>query len=203
MALDPPHPARRAFDHGHGRVGRERSGHEPRRRGRDGVEVAHPHREVDRRRQQCRRRRRRYGHRRAPVLTAATAGHLTAELLRDQLCAVADAEDRYTEAVDLWVEHGRALDVHALRAARQDQRLGSLRRDLGRRHRVRHDLGVHVRLANPPGDQLGILRAEVDHDDGVECGVHQPFLAGRMPARATSWGAGPSRTCLATAAFIS
>ena len=35
------------------------------------------------------------------------------------------------------------------------------------RHRVRDDLGVDARLAHPPRDQLGVLRAEVDHQDQV------------------------------------
>ena len=35
-----------------------------------------------------------------------------------------------------------------------------------------HDLAVDVRLAHPPGDQLGVLGAEVDDQDGVEVGGH-------------------------------
>ena len=33
------------------------------------------------------------------------------------------------------------------------------------RHRVRDDLAVHARLPHPAGDQLGVLRAEVDDED--------------------------------------
>ena len=41
-------------------------------------------------------------------------------------------------------------------------------RDLLGRDRVRHDLAVDVRLAYSTGDQLCVLRAEVDDEDGVE-----------------------------------
>ena len=51
-----------------------------------------------------------------------------AELLRDQLRAVADAEDRDPELVDRRVEARRAVDVDALRSARQDQRRRAARR---------------------------------------------------------------------------
>jgi hypothetical protein len=33
---------------------------------------------------------------------------------------------------------------------------------------VGHDLAVDVGLAYPPGDELGVLRAEVDDEDGVD-----------------------------------
>ena len=74
----------------------------------------------------------------------------------------------HAEVVDRRVERRRALDVDALRAAGQDQR----RRLRGRRPRRRvmrfgHDLGVDAQLAHPAGDELGVLRAEVDDEDGV------------------------------------
>ena len=43
---------------------------------------------------------------------------------------------------------------------------GSRADHLGRRDAVRHDLGVHVELADPAGDQLGVLGAEVDDENG-------------------------------------
>ena len=100
------------------------------------------------------------------VLAAQAAPDRAAELLGDQLGAVADAEDRHAELVDRRVERRRAVDVDALRAAGQDQRRRPPRGDLGGRDAVGHDLGVHVQLADPPGDQLGVLGAEVDDEDG-------------------------------------
>ena len=37
---------------------------------------------------------------------------------------------------------------------------------------VGHDLGVDVRLADAPGDELGVLGAEVDDEDRVELVGH-------------------------------
>ena len=56
------------------------------------------------------------------VLAAHAPPDRAAELLGDQLGAVADAEDRHAEVVDGRVERRRALDVDALRAAGQHQR---------------------------------------------------------------------------------
>jgi hypothetical protein len=73
--------------------------------------VAHPHRLVGRLVGEeaggpvARRRQRR-----APVLALAAPGDLAAELLGDELGAVADAEDRDAEVVDLGVEAGRPVD---------------------------------------------------------------------------------------------
>ena len=102
---------------------------------------------------------------------AATDG--AAQLLCDQLHAVADAEDGDAELVDGGVERRGALDVHALRAAGQDDRRRLLGGHLGGGDAVRHDLGVDVELAHPPGDQLRVLRSEVDHQDRV-CALHHP-----------------------------
>ncbi len=90
-----------------------------------------------------------------------------AELLCDQLGPVADPQDRDAEVVDPGIERGGALDVHALRAARQDDRRWRTLLHLGRGDAMRHDLGVHPELANASGDQLGVLRTEVDDQHGV------------------------------------
>ena len=56
-----------------------------------------------------------------------------------------------------------AVGVHAGRAAGQHDGLRVLGLDLLDGRGVRDDLREHPRLADPPGDQLRILRAEVDH----------------------------------------
>ena len=67
-----------------------------------------------------------------------------------------------------------ALGVDRRRAAREDDRDGPPGQHLRHRHRVRDDLAVDARLADPPGDQLGVLRAEVDDEDRrVEPGRHE------------------------------
>ena len=90
-----------------------------------------------------------------------------AELLRDELGAVADPEHRDPEVVDAGIQGRRALDVNALRAAREDDRGGCAVLHLGRSDPVRHDFRVHPQLADTPGDQLGVLRTEVDDQNGV------------------------------------
>ncbi len=98
-----------------------------------------------------------------PVLAAQTPTDFAAELLGDQLRAVADAEDRDAEVVDRSVERRRAVDVHALGTPGQDQRSRRVGGDLGRGDAMRNDLAVHVELAHPASDQLRVLCAEVDH----------------------------------------
>ena len=93
-----------------------------------------------------------------------------AELLGDQLGAVADAEHRHTELVDRRIEARSTLDVDALRPTRQHDRQRRSRGDVGGDDRVGHDLGEDVQLANPPGDELGVLSAEVDDEDGLMLG---------------------------------
>ena len=155
------------LEHGDGRVVGRGGGGEPGRRLGDGVEVAHPH-VVDVGRVVGQHERRRGAAQLGPaVLAAHPAADGAAELLGDELGAVADAEDRDAEVVDRRVERRRTVDVHALRAAGEDQRRGSPGGDLGGRDAVGHDLGVHRQLADAAGDQLGVLGAEVDDEDGV------------------------------------
>ena len=62
---------------------------------------------------------------------------------------------------------GAPLGVHAGRAAGEDQ---PLRRELADPlggDVVPHDLAVDVLLAHPAGDQLGVLRAEVEHEHAL------------------------------------
>ena len=68
--------------------------------------------------------------------------------------------------------------VDRRRAARQDDRLRVLRQHLRDRHRVRDDLGVDPGLADPAGDELGVLRAEVDDEDQVVFGAQAQDLSG-------------------------
>ena len=101
---------------------------------------------------------------RPAILAGRGALHFAAERLAHQLHAVADAEHRDAELEDLRIALRRAVGVHARRAAGEDQ---PLRRELAHplgRDVVPHDLAVHVLLADPAGDQLDVLRAEVEHE---------------------------------------
>ena len=57
----------------------------------------------------------------AAVLAPAGLGHGPAELLGDQLSAVADAQDRDPELVDAGVDARRALLVDRLRTTGEDE----------------------------------------------------------------------------------
>jgi hypothetical protein len=82
-----------------------------------------------------------------------------------QLHAVADAERRQPKLQHLRVALGRIVIRHALRAAGQDDP----DRPLGPNHvdrRVeRQDLRIDRQLTQPPGDELGELRAEVENEN--------------------------------------
>jgi hypothetical protein len=86
----------------------------------DPVEVAHPHVVFLGGGVGEEQRRAGSGHAGPAVLALHPAADDAAELLRDELCAVADAEHRHAEVVDRRIERRRALDVHALGAAGQD-----------------------------------------------------------------------------------
>ncbi len=105
------------------------------------------------------------------VLAAPGLGDLAAEGGGHDLEAVADAEHRHAELEDALVELRCAVVVDARRASGEHDARRVLGGHLGRRHCVRHDLGVDVRLANAAGDQLCVLRAEVDDEDRTgRCG---------------------------------
>ena len=59
----------------------------------------------------------------------------------------------------------RTVDVHRLRPAAEDHPGGVAGRELGGADVVGDDLAVDVGLADPAGDQLGVLRAEVDDEN--------------------------------------
>ena len=110
------------------------------------------------------------GDRGRAVLAVAGVRDLAAELLRHHLEAVADAERRHAEPQDALVERGRSRLVHRRRAAREHDAHGVLRAHLLGRDGVRHDLRVDGCLAHAPRDQLRVLGAEVDDEDGALLG---------------------------------
>ena len=117
----------------------------------------------------CQRRRAVFG--RAGALDrAAEAGH-------HQLESVADAEDRHPGVEQARRGGRRAVGVDRRGAAGQDDRLRPLGQHLRHRHGGGDDLGVHVALAHPAGDQLRVLRAEVDDEDGVKATGHADHLS--------------------------
>ena len=96
------------------------------------------------------------------VLAGAGVRDGATERLRHRLEAVADTEHRHAQVEQRRVELRRTLGVHAGRATGQHHRQRIAGLDLVDRGGMRDHLGEHPRLAHPAGDQLGVLRAEID-----------------------------------------
>ena len=122
-----------------------------------------------------------------PVLAGARATDGAAEGVGHRLEAVADSQHGHTGLENRGIDGGRALLVHGGRAAGQDDGGGLLGEHVRHAHGVGDDLGVDVSLTHAARDQLGILRAEVDDEDGVHVrSVH--------PANGTRARPAPSRS---------
>ena len=61
----------------------------------------------------------------------------------------------------------RAVGVHARRAAGEDDALGRQLANARGRDVVPHDFAVDMLLAHPAGDELGVLRAEVENEHAL------------------------------------
>ncbi len=106
-------------------------------------------------------------------LGGAGARDFAAELQREQLGAVADAERRDPELEEGLVDPWSALGVDRGRAAGEDQRGRIPRPHLLDAERVRHEFRVDAGVAHAPGDQLRVLAAEVEDE-------HRPLLRRRL-----------------------
>ena len=113
-------------------------------------------------------------HGRAAVLAQAGWFDPSTQRLGHRLLPVADAQHRSAEVEQTGVDCRSPRLIDRCGAARQDQTGRAARLQLCERCVERNDLGVDVALANSPRDQLGILRAEVDHQHGS--GFGQPDI---------------------------
>src|SRR5690606_30555344 len=103
-----------------------------------------------------------------------------AERVRHGLEAVADAQHGHARLEQRAVDRRRPRLVHAGRPARQDDGGRAPLEDLLDRPRVRHDLRVHVRLAHAARDELRVLGAVVDDEDGTHAGAGALAHAGSL-----------------------
>jgi hypothetical protein len=146
---------------------RGRAGHDPRAEGRRGhrVTVAHP---ADLLGRQALEELAPGlgGELRTAELRRVRALDAAAEVSRHQLHPVADPEHRDAELEDPGIDPGRPLGVDRRRPSGEDERQRPPGRQRGRGGRVRHELRVHAALAHPSRDQLRVLAAEVDDEDG-------------------------------------
>ena len=90
-------------------------------------------------------------------------GDSPAKRLRHGLKPVADAEDRETKVEQRRIKLRSTVGVDAGRPTGKHDRQWITGLDLLDRGGVRDDLGKDPRFPHPPGDQLRVLRTEVDH----------------------------------------
>ena len=99
------------------------------------------------------------------VLAGRRAFDLAAERFAGELHAVADAEDRDAEPKKFDVALRRAGFVDAARTAGEDDPFGRDLAESGGRDVVADDFAVDLLFADAAGDELRVLRTEVEDDD--------------------------------------
>ena len=109
------------------------------------------------------------------VLTLGGLADLASQHVHHQLAAVADAEDRHTPSVDFGVDGGRIRQIGTVGAAGEDDALRVFGLDLGKVGTVRIDLAIYVAFADAARDQLIILAAEIQNDNGFLLHEGSPF----------------------------
>ncbi len=162
VVLHPGQPPAGVLERRHRSTGRPGGDHEAARRGGDGVAVAHPHRTP--RGQLAVQHTATLEHLQigAPVLPGAGLLHGAAQGVGHRLEAVADAQHRHPRLEQRRVDARSIRRIHAGRATGQHDRSRLAGEEIPDRRGVWHHLGVHLRLADPSRDQLGVLRPEVD-----------------------------------------
>ena len=98
-------------------------------------------------------------------------GHLAAQEVVEELDAVTDAQDRDPQGEQVRVHAGGIPVVDAPGASRQDDGLGGKLLDARKRHDVGVDFAVNLKLPHPPGDELGVLGAEVQDEHFFLMGI--------------------------------
>src|SRR2546423_212452 len=107
---------------------------------------------------------------RSAKLTARRRQHLTSHDLTRELHAVAQAKDRHAEIKEFRIALRCPRLIHAHRSAGEDESLRPQLRYARRRNIVADDLREYVLLAHSPGDELGVLGAEVEDQDAFSLG---------------------------------
>ena len=102
---------------------------------------------------------------RAAELAGLGALDLATELERHRLHAVTDAEHRNAHLKELRAKSRRALGVDRGRSAGEDQGARGAVADALERDVRGQELGEDAALADPPGDELRVLPAEVENED--------------------------------------
>ncbi len=128
------------------------------------------------------------------VLAGVSAGAVGAEMLRDDVHAVADAEHGDAEVEDFVGEVGRAGIVEAGGTTGKDNAAGLQRADFLEGKVIGMDLAIDASLADAPSDELGVLAAKVenqDHENTLQIEYSRPRRSGEEHERsAVHKGAG-------------
>ena len=99
---------------------------------------------------------------------------LAAEVVRDELAAVADAEHGHARIKERGIDVRRVLEIHAVRAAGEDEADGLHCKKICEGRRVGLHLAVNAAFTHAAGDQLVILATKVQHNDSFLLHVVAP-----------------------------
>ena len=106
-----------------------------------------------------------------PILAPSSPRHLTSKLFHQKLHSVTDAQDGNSEMKDGPIHLGSVLAVDAGGPPAENDSLGAESQNLPCGHGVRDDFGIHLCLADPPGNDLGILGPEIEDQDSF-CAIN-------------------------------
>src|SRR5688572_15166753 len=93
--------------------------------------------------------------------------HFPAQNLAGELHPIADAKDGNAKAEDAGIAFRSAGFINAGRPPAENQTLRRVPADLLDGNVVADDLTIDVIFADAAGDELGVLRAEIEHQDAL------------------------------------
>src|SRR5207249_2238803 len=93
----------------------------------------------------------------------------------DKLHAVTDAEHRDPRLQQLDPNRRRLSIVDTGRASGKNETVRALAENTGHGSVVRQDLRIDMRLANPAGNQLGVLRTEIENENFLVKPTHSDW----------------------------
>lgn len=105
--------------------------------------------------------------RRRAVLPMARRPDSASKRLRHELHPVTDAKHRNSQLKDRWLATGRSRLVDAVWTAGEDEGAGRPAANQLRRRRARENLAIDRHLAQPTGNEPGVLRPEIEYEDGL------------------------------------
>ena len=101
------------------------------------------------------------------VLALVRRTHFSAEGVHHELQSVADAEHGQAQLEDARVGGGRVFVVDRPRGSREHDADGRVAFDLVELGRAGEDDGKNILFTNAARDELRVLRAKVEDDDGL------------------------------------